>query len=298
MTTNKPASLHDSMKNISSAKKKMNKKIISYSLYGTQKHYRSGALLNVKLQKKIYPDWICRFYVSDEIPNEFIAQLKNLGAEVVNISHKYPNMGLYWRFLAIDDLDVAVMIVRDTDSLLSFREKEAVDEWLKSKKGFHIMRDHPLHKVPILGGMWGVQKNVLPSMFLLLKQWKCTYKKGEDQEFLMYKVYPLIQDNLCIHAEYIRFMGESTLPFPSPRVGTDFVGSVKTNPFAKPFENELTLEFLKKPLQTKRFCFRTLFLILFYRVALTFGYKCFAQTHGNSFFKKTKSKIRQKRGAL
>ena len=41
---------------------------------------------------------------------------------------------------------------RDLDSVPSPREVEAVKEWLASKnKTFHIMRDHPYHRVPILG---------------------------------------------------------------------------------------------------------------------------------------------------
>ena len=41
---------------------------------------------------------------------------------------------------------------RDLDSVPSPREVDAVKEWLHSKnKTFHIMRDHPLHGVPILG---------------------------------------------------------------------------------------------------------------------------------------------------
>ena len=39
---------------------------------------------------------------------------------------------------------------------LSNREKAAVDQWLETPKHFHFMHDHPLHRVVVLGGMWGV----------------------------------------------------------------------------------------------------------------------------------------------
>ena len=50
------------------------------------------------------------------------------------------------------------MLSRDSDSLLNIREKKAVDEWIKSDKSFHIMRDHKYHKTRILAGMLPVSK--------------------------------------------------------------------------------------------------------------------------------------------
>jgi hypothetical protein len=63
-----------------------------------------------------------------------------------------------WRFEAIDDPEVEVMMSRDTDSRFWLREKLAVDEWLNSDCIFHIMRDHPYHFFPILAGMFGTKK--------------------------------------------------------------------------------------------------------------------------------------------
>ena len=42
------------------------------------------------------------------------------------------------------------------------REVDAVNEWLeKTAYAFHIMRDNPVHDIPILGGLWGVASNRL-----------------------------------------------------------------------------------------------------------------------------------------
>ena len=46
---------------------------------------------------------------------------------------------------------------RDLDALIVPREIAAVKDWIKSGKALHIMRDHPLHKTAILGGMWGLK---------------------------------------------------------------------------------------------------------------------------------------------
>ena len=48
---------------------------------------------------------------------------------------------------------------RDLDSRFSDREFSAVEDWLRSDKDFHLMRDHIGHGTEILGGMWGVKLN-------------------------------------------------------------------------------------------------------------------------------------------
>ena len=128
------------------------KKIISFSLWGDNPKYTIGAIKNVELSKTIYPDWICRFYCGKSVPSDIIEKLKSYdNVEVIEMDEDGNWSGMFWRFYACEDADV--MITRDTDSRLSFREKFAVDEWLNSDKDFHIMRDHPYHNVLILGGI-------------------------------------------------------------------------------------------------------------------------------------------------
>ena len=55
------------------------------------------------------------------------------------------------RFFPMLDPQVSHMVSRDLDSLLNDREGAAVQEWLKSDKAFHFMRDHPAHGIEILG---------------------------------------------------------------------------------------------------------------------------------------------------
>ena len=55
-------------------------------------------------------------------------------------------------------LVVFLIAVRDLDSELSPREVSAVSDFLRdSSKNFHVMRDHPQHDVPMLGGTWAVK---------------------------------------------------------------------------------------------------------------------------------------------
>ena len=52
---------------------------------------------------------------------------------------------------------VSIFLSRDLDSRITEREVAAVVEWLQSGQALHVMRDHPGHKVPMLGGTWGAR---------------------------------------------------------------------------------------------------------------------------------------------
>ena len=206
-------------------------KLDTYSLYGNKPIYLEGALYNAKLVRKLYKGWKARFYVSKDIDNSLINKLKLEGAQVIKMPHKNVNAeGMYWRFLAISDSDVEVMICRDCDSRISMREVRAVNQWLNSSKIFHIMRDHPLHKRKIMGGMWGCRKSNKFNMKDLIEDhiFEDGYIKslnyGSDQDFLENKIYPLIKNEVFIHDE---FYGGNK--FPDSRFGIDFVGSIKIN---------------------------------------------------------------------
>lgn len=196
------------------------KKIISFSLWGENPVYNVGAIRNAELAKNIYPDWICRFYYGTSTLNETIEKLKTFdNVELVDMGVEGDWTGMFWRFYPASDNDVDVVIVRDCDSRLNLREKHAVDEWLNSDKGFHIMRDHPAHGTEILGGMWGSKKGVVTKMEPLIKE----YVKGDfwqvDQNFLREKIYPSVKDNSMVHDEYFEHK-----PFPIVREYKQFVG--------------------------------------------------------------------------
>lgn len=56
-----------------------------------------------------------------------------------------------WRFLALADPLVDVVLSRDLDSDITAREVAAVQEWYNSSAVMHVMRDHPYHHVSMLG---------------------------------------------------------------------------------------------------------------------------------------------------
>ena len=200
------------------------RKIISFSLWGKDPKYTIGAIENAKLVNEIYQGWIGRFYCGKSVPENIINTLKDTpNTEVISMDEDGDWTGMFWRFLACKDSDV--MISRDTDSRLSLREKLAVDEWLKSNKDFHIMRDHPYHSMEILGGMWGCRNGILND----IEEDIIKYNKGNfwqvDQNFLKEKIYPKILKNSLTHDSFFK-VEINTKPFPSERINKEFVGDV------------------------------------------------------------------------
>ena len=53
--------------------------------------------------------------------------------------------GMFHRFLVAADNSVDSYIIRDVDSRLNARDRLAVEDWIKSKKSVHILRDHVNH---------------------------------------------------------------------------------------------------------------------------------------------------------
>jgi len=136
----------------------MAKNIISFSLWGDDPFYNVGAIRNAENALVYYEGWTCKFYIGTDVPKETVEALEKFpNTEIVimeNEGNSWP--GMFWRFYAISDPDAEFVVFRDTDCRLTNREAQAVGEWARTDKCLHIMRDHPMHTEPIMGGMWGV----------------------------------------------------------------------------------------------------------------------------------------------
>jgi hypothetical protein len=184
-----------------------------------------GAIENCRLAPIIYPGWKVRIYIDSSIDHDLAKRLHDMGAEIFLIQNvRGPYHGMYWRFLVNDDPNVNQYIIRDLDSRLNWREREAVEEWIKSSFDFHIMRDHKNHTFPIQGGMWGCRNNLIPNIQLLINQWNQYDKYGCDQFFLSNIIYPLVKEKSMVHDEYFE-----KKPFPKHKPiddGSWFVGQI------------------------------------------------------------------------
>jgi hypothetical protein len=198
---------------------------VSFSLWGENPIYNVGIIRNAELMEKFYPNWKMVVFFDDSVPSETIKELQNMNVETRLFVDK-SIYGMFWRFYAVDLPDCEYVIFRDADSRFSLRESLAVDEWIKSGKSLHVMRDHPYHKIPagnnqlgILGGMWGIKSGVLPLKDMIYKTAKSKeHNYGNDQTFLKI-VYSILENDRCTHDDFFE-----KKPFPIKRESFRFVG--------------------------------------------------------------------------
>ena len=209
------------------------RKIISFSLWGSDEKYTLGAIKNAELALTIYPGWTCRYYIHRNVPQKIVDLLENFpNVEIVYLESL--ELAVSMRFKAIDDLGVGVMISRDCDSHLSERERKCVDEWLASGKGLHIIRDHPNHVNykfhRIFGGMFGMRKvDYWPGWGLILEKYRCKDGKwGLDQDILHNMVFPLFSkySDIFVHASFGKFESFAK-DISVPRKDFEFIGEYK-----------------------------------------------------------------------
>lgn len=200
-------------------------KYLSFSLWGDKPIYNVGAIKNAELWKQIYPEWQMVVYYDNTVPSQTIDKLKELDVLTIDFTDK--NLyGMFWRFYAVDLPDSEYSIFRDCDSRITIRERMAVDEWIKSNKSLHVMRDHPAHRIPygndglgILGGMWGIKSKVIPITDMIEKFRKDkNLSYGSDQTFLK-TVYWVFQNDRTTHDEFFE-----KKPFPISREYGRFIG--------------------------------------------------------------------------
>ena len=178
------------------------KKVISFALFGQAKKYHIGAIRNAELSRKFFPEWNTSFFVSDEVPAEILEKLSRL-ADSVTIKPEPDNLsGMFWRFEEAANLENSKVIFRDLDSRLSMRDFQAVQEWEDSGKSLHIIRDHPMHNAPILGGLWGIIPESLKDFSSKLQNLSPKGYYGEDQEFLWQNVYGPLKHDRLVHDEF------------------------------------------------------------------------------------------------
>lgn len=201
--------------------------LICFSLWGDSPLYWHGAYRNAIDAKIFFPGWIVRFYVDNQCSVERIAKLHSLGSQVCLVSRTQQFDGMFWRFLGAVSNDADFFMSRDADSRFSVRESFAVNDWIRSGKAFHIMRDHPFHSVPILGGMWGCSTKLMRQLGFeeKMRNWNDRSKKGVDQDFLS-TIYSQILPFSIEHYEFIHFGNPSRRAFPTPRIGLEFIGEI------------------------------------------------------------------------
>lgn len=197
------------------------KKAISYALFGYNKErqtncfdfnsYLRGLLLNIRCNRLLFPDWEIVVQTDQPTYNAFQQLFDNIGI-VVNINPEEPlTKAMLWRIKPVFDYKkYSHVICRDLDSPPTYREAQAVQDWIESDKAAHAITDSISHGVPLLGGMIGFKPQNWPS-FTGYNHWQDMFngididftRKGADQDFLNKYVYPkyaqIESNSICQH---------------------------------------------------------------------------------------------------
>jgi hypothetical protein len=201
-------------------------KVIVFSLWGNNPMFCVGAIRNAAAAKEVYPEWVCRFYVDNTVPQEILKSIISSGCEIKQMPTNRDYSGLFWRMLPLVTNGCERFIVRDCDALVGKREAAAVKEWEDSGKPFHIMRDHHNHAHKIMGGMWGAQGGYLKELEKdIRRRITASQAFNNDQVYLANVVWPLIKDKHMAHDDR-KAITKEELPFVVPmRTDYDFIGN-------------------------------------------------------------------------
>ena len=191
------------------------KQVISYSLYGQQAKFLVGAIKNAQLAQRFFPGFTVRFYVGNSVPTwcrSTLALFPNV--ELIPVDEAENSLARLWRFRAIFDPSVDVVLSRDADARLGIREAMAHQEFLDSQYDFHIIRDHPTgHGYLISAGMFACKTANMGFFKTLLDQTTLRDTYMQDQEFLSNAIYPNIMEKSLVHDPYYNYPA----PYPSKK---------------------------------------------------------------------------------
>ncbi|CAF2641649.1 unnamed protein product [Rotaria sp. Silwood2] len=225
-------------------------RIISISIFGPKenKMFQVNRTLNflhelIKDLNIIYSDgFILRIHHDKTINTTDIIcpiECNHPNVDFCSMNHKLYIPPKIWRFIPAGDPLVNVMMSRDLDSALTKRERDAVDVWLASNKSFHTMRDHPMHGVPMLGGMWGFRPSLNRNLSRLIhdkihnQELIKRYGGRADQGFLSSHIWPFAKASAIAHDSFLctHGFGHQADPFPTQRPSANetncFIGCVR-----------------------------------------------------------------------
>jgi hypothetical protein len=194
--------------------------VISFSLWGPALFYSYGAMINLILSRTVYPGWSCRFYIDSAVPPACAAFLHENGADVRNIEDEYPGVGLFQRFLVMNDPAVGRFLVRDCDARLSVAEADLVRQWIDGGQPFHVVRDHVLHNELMIGCLWAGRTDCGIDIVALMRRYFThgpNAKYGHDQRMLGLMLWPLIRSHCLVHDRYYRLDGVNTIQLRDPQ---------------------------------------------------------------------------------
>jgi len=179
-------------------------RVFSFCLYGPEHpRYYPGMLENVDLARRYFPDWKVYVYYAPDVTEAMVARLSDCPAVVLIPTGVTGPINMIHRFFAIDEPGVDLMMVRDADSRIHWKDRWAIREFILSPCMAHTIRDHTDHSAQMMGGLWGLKSGSGVSLRTdyasYVEDTARGARNGHDQNFLADVVYPQLVSRLLIH---------------------------------------------------------------------------------------------------
>lgn len=192
----------------------------SFCLYGPRNlRYYSPLLENIRIASQYFPNWKVYIYVAPDVDAEYVKVLQSYSNVVLRSTGVTGAINMIYRFMAIDEPEVDIMMVRDADSLMHWRDRWAIGRFVSQPKYVaHTIRDNIQHTAHIMGGLWGIRKSAgltIADEYLAYKNDPKDLGVAHDQNFLGSQIYPKVVDRMLVHYSNGRIrLGETGEEFP------------------------------------------------------------------------------------
>lgn len=176
----------------------------SFCLYGPENpRYYPGMLENVYLAGKHFPDWMVYIYYAPDVTESMINHLSACSNVVLRPTGITGPKNMIHRFFAIDEPHVYLMMVRDADSRIHWKDRWAIREFMASQCIAHTIRDNAEHTARMMGGLWGLKKisgvRVRSEYENYTEDESLGHRNAHDQNFLADIIYPKVLSRLLVH---------------------------------------------------------------------------------------------------
>lgn len=195
--------------------------VFSFCLYGPENpRYYPGMIENVILAQTYFPSWKVLVYYAPDVTQDMVGRLQSYSNVVLRPTGQVGPINMIHRFYAIDEPTVELMMVRDADSRIHWKDRWAIQQFLKDSSVLHIIRDHKEHTSPVLGGLWGLRKvagfSIRQAYESYTEDKELGHRWAHDQNFLADVIYPKFLSQSMVHFSHRRiFKGENyVFPFP------------------------------------------------------------------------------------
>ncbi len=197
--------------------KAQGKVIWSYTIYGVDEaKYYESMHKNIAIARSLEVKIVVS---TNEKNRKFVENYFSEYADTVTVlTYDFMSANVYpklLRYLVPLELKADYYFYKDSDSVVTTRELECMDSWLNEEDcEAMIMRDHPLHIAPILGGMFGLRhvtaKLLADRVDVLLHESNMPkmHHYWYDQVWLAYYFYPLIAGLAKVYTAYFYYVGE------------------------------------------------------------------------------------------